>query len=243
MGRTCSICSHPSRVEIDKALVAGEPFRIVAGRFGTSVGALSRHRSAHIADLLALARKSIEDHAADLQAQVAEQDAREQVQAVNVLAELQRLSHRANLLLDACHEWLTDPSNPDRYTLEPRAEEVWVIYSETDEEGKSRRRKEHLARLLEKIEGNGRHVEGWETKHADPRKLLLEAVGTLREQLGFYARYVGEIDDRPQVNILVDAEWLATRGALLRALWPYPDARAAVAAELMKLEAGDGSGR
>ena len=48
----------------------------------------------------------------------------------------------------------------------------------------------------------------------------------------------GEIDRRPQVNILIAPEWIAVRAALMIALEPFPDARAAVAGRLVALESG-----
>jgi len=48
----------------------------------------------------------------------------------------------------------------------------------------------------------------------------------------------GEIDRRPQVNILIAPEWVTVRSALMVALAPYPDARTAVAGRLVALEAG-----
>ena len=47
----------------------------------------------------------------------------------------------------------------------------------------------------------------------------------------------GEIDRRPQVNILIAPEWVQVRSVLLEALTPYADARAAVAGRLVALEA------
>lgn len=61
MPRTCTICSHAKREEIDAALVGGESLRNIAQRFGTSTTALHRHKSDHIAPLLAKA----EDMATD----------------------------------------------------------------------------------------------------------------------------------------------------------------------------------
>jgi len=48
----------------------------------------------------------------------------------------------------------------------------------------------------------------------------------------------GEIDRRPQVNILIAPEWVQVRSVLLEALAPHPAARAAVAGRLVALEAG-----
>jgi len=40
------------------------------------------------------------------------------------------------------------------------------------------------------------------------------------------------LNTNPVVNVLVSPEWTATRSALMLALGPYPDARAAVVAAL-----------
>ena len=39
----CSVCSHPSRPEIDRGLMKGVPYRSLAGQFGLSPSALCRH--------------------------------------------------------------------------------------------------------------------------------------------------------------------------------------------------------
>ena len=48
MPRPCSICTHSERLEIDRLLLSGEPYRNLAERFGLSIGSISRHREAHI---------------------------------------------------------------------------------------------------------------------------------------------------------------------------------------------------
>jgi len=50
MGRTCTICSHAAREDIDSALVRRTPYRDIARRFGVSTDALSRHLNDHLAD-------------------------------------------------------------------------------------------------------------------------------------------------------------------------------------------------
>jgi hypothetical protein len=71
--RTCSVCGHPQRPEIDQALAAQESYRDIAGRFGTSKFALQRHRHTHApgswspADRLALAAEAWKLHEAALQ--------------------------------------------------------------------------------------------------------------------------------------------------------------------------------
>jgi hypothetical protein len=64
---------------------------------------------------------------------------------------------------------------------------------------------------------------------------LRTALGAIREARGnleLLAKLLGEIDERPAVNLLLDPGWNAVRSALLSALAPYPDARAAAAAAL-----------
>jgi hypothetical protein len=67
--------------------------------------------------------------------------------------------------------------------------------------------------------------------------LALKAIDRLQRQIELQARLLGELDDRPQVNILVSPEWGLVRQALVGALVPYPDARVAVAGALSALEA------
>ena len=43
MVQRCSVCSHPSRPEIDRGLMQGRPYRSLAGQFGLSPSALCRH--------------------------------------------------------------------------------------------------------------------------------------------------------------------------------------------------------
>ena len=73
-------------------------------------------------------------------------------------------------------------------------------------------------------------------------ELALKAIDRVVRQLELVAKAAGEIDERPQVtvNVLMSSEWLTVRGALLAALRPYTEARAAAAAALLTLEEGSG---
>ena len=59
MPRPCSICQHPQRSEVEQALIDGEPFRVVAARFGTSTSTLQRHK-AHLPAELVRAKQAAE---------------------------------------------------------------------------------------------------------------------------------------------------------------------------------------
>ena len=59
MSRTCTICTHTKRREIDRALVAGEPYRSIAKHFGASAPAVLRHRG-HLPQRLVRAQEAKE---------------------------------------------------------------------------------------------------------------------------------------------------------------------------------------
>lgn len=55
MGRACTICSHEQRVELDRDIIAGLPYRDIAGRFAVSKSAVERHAGEHLAAAIARA--------------------------------------------------------------------------------------------------------------------------------------------------------------------------------------------
>lgn len=228
MPRACTICAHPEREAVEAAMVNGESFRDIARRFRVGKDAAARHKADHLPEHLVKARE-VEDAA----------------KALDVMDELRRCFERVNLLFDACDRWLRDADDPARYDIGPRAEELRVTYEERHGE-RTVRRKATLAELLAKVAGSsaeaGRTVTMVETKHADPRELVLKTAGRLQPQIELLAKLIGELDERLQVNILVSAEWVQIRTAMLEALAPYSDARAAVAGRLTELEAGSPGG-
>lgn len=58
MDKRCSICTHPSLAEIDRALQAGESLRSLAAQYGLSVSSLSRHTK-HLRRALAAAADEV----------------------------------------------------------------------------------------------------------------------------------------------------------------------------------------
>ena len=67
---------------------------------------------------------------------------------------------------------------------------------------------------------------------------LRTALGAIREARGnleLLAKLLGELDERPVVNLNVSPEWLELRAVIVGALEPHPDARGAV---LRALEGG-----
>lgn len=72
------------------------------------------------------------------------------------------------------------------------------------------------------------------TADAKP-SLSLAAIRELKGLTELLARITGELDERPQVqvlNVVADPEWIATRTRLLQALRPFPEAARAAALAL-----------
>ncbi len=247
MARPCTICTHLEREAIDKALVASESYRNVSVRFGTSVASLQRHKAEHIPALLAVARKhqgeATAAHGQQLSDQAQAQQDHDEAHALDVMEELRRCFERVTLLFDACDRYLRDADDPTRYDVGPRSEDVMVTYTEPGEDDKPVRRKARLSQLLARAEqgtgggASGMVVDRAKTRVADPRELILKAAAQLTTQVQLLAKLLGQLDERPQVNVLMAPEWLQVRAVLLTALAPYADARTAVAAALASLDA------
>lgn len=70
------------------------------------------------------------------------------------------------------------------------------------------------------------------------RRSALQAIDTAGRQLTLLAKLAGELDERPVVNIVAAPQWVELRTVVIDTLDAYPEARAAVAARLLELEAG-----
>ncbi len=158
MPRSCTICGHPNREAIDKALVGGASNRSVASLYDVSEAAVRRHKANHLPAKLVMA-----------------QAAEEVAQADTLLEQVRDLQRRALDILD-------------------KAEEAGEL------------------------------------------RTALGAIREARGNLELLAKLLGELDERPVTNILVSAEWVSVRTAMMEALDTYPQARVAVAGRLSELE-------
>lgn len=127
---------------------------------------------------------------------------------IDVIAQLARNLERANKLQDACDRWLTDAEDETQYDIGPRADEVTVTYQVMVDGGErgSRilTRKAPLAALLQAIESapgltfHGEQfyaLQGTESKHADPRELVLKTQAEARQSVALYADLLQRILD------------------------------------------------
>jgi hypothetical protein len=67
--------------------------------------------------------------------------------------------------------------------------------------------------------------------------LALRAIGEARKNLELLAKLLGDLDERPMVNLLVSPEWVTLRGRIVTAIRPHPAAFAALA-EVLDADAG-----
>jgi hypothetical protein len=96
----------------------------------------------------------------------------------------------------------------------------------------------HADNLLDQIHVYQKRVDGI-TEKAEAGGDYRTALQGLREARGYLellAKVVGEIDDRPQVNVMIDAR---VQQVILDALAPHPEARYAVAEALKGIDRGD----
>jgi hypothetical protein len=67
-------------------------------------------------------------------------------------------------------------------------------------------------------------------------RVALSAIREARGNLELLAKLLGELDEQPVTKVLVSAEWVSVRTAMMEALGPYHEARVAVAERLSELE-------
>jgi hypothetical protein len=87
MPRNCTVCEHPQRVEIDRALVGDASNRSLASLYDVSEAAVRRHKANHFPTKLAKAH-----------------EAEEIAQADDLLAEVRALQQRTLAILEAAEE-------------------------------------------------------------------------------------------------------------------------------------------
>jgi hypothetical protein len=148
MPRTCTVCRHDQRHDVEFALVRRESYRDIARQFAISKDALGRHAKEHLPELLSRAYRAEEAARAD-----------------DLLSQVEELQSKTlNLLL--------------------KAEEAGEL------------------------------------------RAALSAIREARGNVELLAKLRGELDERPQVNILIAPE---VQAVILEALRPYARARLAVA--------------
>ena len=207
-GRPPAVESHPKRDAILKAILTpGANFGQIQRNFGISRRALDTFRAKWVTDPT---QKALDE--------IAQAKDAMPVAAIDVMAKLALLVDRGYRMLAAADEWLEDPNAPGKYNLNPRSHEVDVVYEEEIPVGdtfRTRRRTEKLSKLMSDVErGLGITIVKGETKTADPRKLLLEAVATLKPVLEVIGKNTGELKSDPKIEIHLHPEVVELRHVL-----------------------------
>lgn len=128
MPRTCTICRHPNRTEIDTALIRPDSFRDIATRYGTSKSALERHRDKCLPKHLLRAKEDSETQS-----------------ATALVKELRELARKTGLILTrAMDEKNGDLALKAIARLERQLELKARLLGELEERGSSVRRIEVL---------------------------------------------------------------------------------------------------
>jgi hypothetical protein len=63
---------------------------------------------------------------------------------------------------------------------------------------------------------------------SEQHRTALSAIREARSNLELLAKLLGELDERPAVNVVLSPEWLELRAVVVGALEPHPDAQGAV---------------
>ena len=69
-------------------------------------------------------------------------------------------------------------------------------------------------------------------------RMALSAIREARGNLELLAKLLGELDERPMVNVLLSPEWLELRAVIVGALEPHPEALRAVVGALEEADGG-----
>jgi hypothetical protein len=181
MPRTCKICAHPRRAEIVEKLlvraVTGKPtLRALEQEYAAGKDSFERHIRVCVPATLAAAARvgAIE-------------------QGVATAEMLERYVQDAEKVRLACSRWMTDPDNPDCFSLEKRASEVMVIYLEGVQSGTPLRRKKPLQELLALVQQKqGIQIVQTESFGKAPRLVYLELFGKAASLLTLRANLWGE---------------------------------------------------
>jgi len=152
-----------------------------------------------------------------------------------ILEQLDGVMSRMTRMYDACDEYLKDPTDPNKYFLGPRAEEVEIITYGYDEEGRAtRQEKQPLDTLLKEIKEAGRQVVSLRQTGTDPRLLILKTAEVLTRQLELIAKIRGAVVQHVTINNIQN--WTEMKQIILQATASNPEVREKIVKGLRKLE-------
>ena len=206
-----SIDQHPKKAVIVKKLCAGVPFGEIVKQYGTSKSSLSRYMNDKLLPRAA--------------AEMVKRDMRD---GKMVLDEIDGIMEKMKKLLDACDDYLTDPADPTKYSLLPRAWEQDIKYMDYTDKEHPIQRTMTVQQLIDKMDKVNIEMQEIKYKHQDPRKIITDAANAMSKQLELLARIQGTIKD-VTINIINNPVWIEVQAVILKATEDYPEIRAELA--------------
>lgn len=220
MPRKHEVSIHPDKTKIDKALIKGDSYRIIAGRYGVSMTAIGRYMKSKLIPQTAKA-----------------QAVRELQGGSDLLDKLEKYLNIAEKMITAAEEYLQDPDDPNKLNLGPRAEEVEIDYTEII--GKARvKKKATLQQLLENIKVDGRIINFIRYKHEDPRRTILNAANTLTKQIEIFGRIHGDIKN-VSLNLTIQPAFQMLIQNLINITAEYPEVRREIVNAIKLIKSND----
>ena len=210
MGRQYAVEKHPNRIQIEEDLIKGVSIAEIARKYHIRRQSVSRYRDSK----LAIRLKNAHD-LADLR------------DADKLWDAIVSITDRARKLYDACDEYLTDPDDPSKYSLDIRASEIRVIYEVPGSNGRPKTRRANLQELIDLVEREI-PINNIEIKGSDIKKVLLDTAKVLTNQLELLAKIQGQIKTI-QINIMNNPQFLKFQNAILEATKEVPEVRKKIA--------------
>jgi len=196
-GTKCTICSHPEAAQINKELLNNASYRNVALQYKLkSHMAVWRHASNCYAEQIDKAREA------------------KAIQMVILTETTAALwAARIEKSMAMADEWLTDPRDPSKYSLEPRADQVVVFYKDAgdvDQNGKPKKKAASLQDLLDSVKIPGRQIDGSRAPKANYFAMLMESSKAGAKLLELLAKMRGEFTKRRRnpLDLEQDIEYL-----------------------------------
>jgi|SRR5215217_6122297 len=98
--------------------------------------------------------------------------------------------------------------------------------------------------LLDRVETLQRRTEEALAKAEETENLFatFRGISEMRRNLELIGEVTKELNRTPTLNLHMNPEYIAVRTAIVRAVEPYPEVRAAISQAMLELEGGNGLG-
>lgn len=176
----CKACQHPDVKTINSQIRSSVSLRDIARQFNLSKDGVHRHIEACLELTIGALIKE-----------------KKVKQAINVYEEFLEQLEFAKELRIAAREYLSNPNDPLKLIIIPRADEIDVVYfdyAERDERGNPKKKTANLHALLQRIEcdeGTAFEPDKVQIKHVDLRKFALDAINTADTCIDKFAKLGG----------------------------------------------------